>query len=285
MALLFALRGNSLTPRYAVGGKAYANYLAAANVNNPAAVANLAHASVFGGQAINLIGLNDTRVLLYPSLGNWPSGSDVFSLLLRVVPDWTGNPAGVRRIIAIGTVNTPAFAGGILLEVQTDGTLYAVARGESDSGALIFNVVTTETFDFTSGVATDIMIVCDGSRVKISQEGVEKYNGALSNTGLKLNPLVAGAIRLGPYPWAGYYNEVVIWNSAEPHEYAPRTEFIACDEFDGTESTDPGEANVADGTEYVIDGVAKEGSRLVVTNITGEAILTGQALTATLREQ
>lgn len=262
-AVTFALRGNSLTPRYAAGGKASANYLSNVYASTPAAVENFGHASVFGGQAINLIGLSDTRSLLFNSYGNWITGSNVFSALFRIVPNWTGNPAGLRRIVRIGQANSPAWAGGLLLEIQTDGKLFAVARDASDKGTLLFSFTTASALSFTSGTATDIMIVSDGARVYLSQDGVEIHDAALTSTAAQLGALVGGAIWLGPYPWDGSYNEVVIWNTAEPHEYAARTDFISVADFDGTSATDPGIANVRSGTTYTIAGASLTGTAAI----------------------
>lgn len=58
---------------------------------------------------------------------------------------------------------------------------------------------------------------------------------------------------------------------------------VAVDAGTGTlESTDPGESNVADGVDYVIESVAKTGTRGVVTNILSEQILVGQSTEAIL---
>lgn len=246
MSVIFALRGNSLVPRYAAGLKSRANYLSNLHAANPGAVVNLGHASVFGGQAIDLIALGDTRAIIYSGGANWITGSNIFSALFRVVPNWTGNPAGVRRIVQIGGSASPAWAGGMLLEIQTDGKLFCVARDASDKGTVLFSFTTASALSFTSGQATDIMIVSDGTRVYVSQEGVEIHDGALTSTAAQLGAIVAGGIRLGPYPWDGYYNEVVFWNSAEPHEYSPRTDFISVADFEGLAAPSAGQVKIGE---------------------------------------
>ena len=262
MALLWSLRGTSLTPRYAKGGKLYSNYLAPSAFGSPPVIANLGHASVFGGQAIDLRLVGDTRSLIYPALGNWVNNTRIFSVRVRIVPDWAdGNPPSDYRVLRIGNLGSIQVNGGILIMVQDNGTIRVQGCAGYDTGANIF-LQASPAQAFLKDQAFDIMITSDGARLYASFEGVEILDVALDSviaTSI-FNSIVANSIVLAPYPFDGYINEVNIWDTCEPHEYAPRTDFLTCDDFDGTLSTDPGEPNVLDGQAYVINGVPKLGT-------------------------
>lgn len=267
MALRFALRGTSLVPRYALGGKKRAHFVAPALAGSPPVVANLAHGSVFGGQALDFRHLGDTRNEVYRLGESWIHGSNVFSIITRIVPDWTGVPPNQWRMLRIGATYTGASdaAGGIYMEITDTGKLFCYGRYNIEAGGNIFNFTTPNPLNFTTGVATDIMVTSDGVNFYVSQDGVQIHSGALADATKTFDNIVASLMQLGPYPCDMYFNEILIWDTCEAHVYAARTGFFAANDFDGTLNVDPGQAFVQLNRGYTIDGLSKTGALIVGT--------------------
>ncbi len=61
-------------------------------------------------------------------------------------------------------------------------------------------------------------------------------------------------------------NEAVFWDGVEtPSTYGARTDFITASAFEGYSRTDPGVANVRNGTAYTYAGVALTGTAVIPT--------------------
>ncbi len=256
MALIFSLRGPSLTPRFTKGNKLNSSFLALANLAVPPVVSALGDASVFGGQAINLVLTNnDTRSQVYTTGKNWVDGTRVFSFRIRMVPNFSGNPSSNFKPVYIGSDPNNPY-GGFFLHFLTDGTINIRCLAGYDGGTTFINR-TTSALTFVSGVATDIMFTCDGTNVYASQDGVEVLNAAVNDTQASsvFDQAVASKIVLAVYPSNIYVNEVNIWDTCEPHVYAPRTDFLICADVDASVSVDPGIANVELAQTYQINGV------------------------------
>ena len=258
-AIRFALRGTSTTPRYGLGGKKTTAFIAPATAASPPVVASLGHASVFGGQAIDFRLLGDTRGQIYRLGESWINGSNVFSLLVRIVPDWTGVPPFANRVVkTVSPTGTGDAAGGFYMEITDAGKLLFHGRYNVDAGGNILTFQSASALSFTSGTATDIMVVSNGTNYYASQDGVEIATGALTDATKNFDNVIASNMLVCPYPCDLYVNELVIWDTAEAHVYATRSAFTTADDFDGTLNTDPGVANVlSTAGAYTIAGLSK----------------------------
>lgn len=248
MALLFALRGTSTTPRYAAGYKTKTNWLAGSTVGSPpAVVGGFSDPSVFGGSAIDVTHIGDTHTLVFSAIKNWVRDTRTFRIILRLVPNFaTGLPPFIMRPLRISNFSNPMLGrGGIDLEFQENGKLFMVGVSAYDGGPAIFGATYDPVFTFEQNKGRDIEISSDGARLYISQEGVEMVNVALTNTGTYnlLNDVLAGNIWLGCYPNNFYINELLIFDDYQNHVHAARTDFYACADYEGANPTPPA-ANV-----------------------------------------
>lgn len=267
-AVIFAVRGESLTPRYARGGKAYAEYQAPVNFGTP--VATVASSSIscvgcYGSSVINVSLLNgDSHSLRYTAGGNWPTGTDM-SIRLRIVPTWSGNPATDKPIFYAGSAVNDA-PGGLVVYILDNGKLWF--RLGSASHTLTFYVTSTSNsaLSFTAYAATEIMISCGSLSCSASQDGVNvpltnnTWSSAYAN---RFNGVLAGSMTLGPYSSSYYLDELIIWDSKETAVYTPSGSYEAVADVDVTQSSDPGIANVKSGTAYVISGVSLTGTAAI----------------------
>lgn len=247
-----------------MGGKDFFQFVAAASAGSPPVVTSgFTDPSVFGGSALSYTLVGDTRATVWTARKHWPRNSRVFSLLIRIVPNFTGTPPYVQRPVRVGSYGGAMEAvGGLELEFQDNGTLYVRVRASMDALSDIAALYTSHVFSFTSGVARDVMITCDGSRLYISEEGVEVYNEAVTGSTANhvLNDIMAGKIFLGAYPCNLYVNELCIWDTCEPHVYSARTDFISASDIDGVTSVGAGAGNIRAGTTELINGITVTGT-------------------------
>lgn len=283
MGLLFSLRGDSLTPRYAMGGKEYTLFLEGGSLSNPPAPVISADPSCFGGLALSVGDPVNYRQILYPAKNNWVRGTKIFSLRVRAAPAVSGVPANDISPIRIGQLNQDTSYGGARLVWQDNNTLRIQAQPGKSLPDLFLNA--SPTLSLSAGVFKDYMLVSDGTNWFMSIEGVQVATGSVNeptDPNYDLDWNTAGMIILGQYPFRGQINELTLWNTAEAHVYAPRTAWLACADFDGSTYTDPLEANVIAGTNYTFAGAAKAGTRQTVTNVIASASLSGQRSSGTL---
>lgn len=287
-AVTFALRGDSLTPRYAKGGKLRANYLAAVNFGTPAAVVTAASISATGTKGSSLIDVHltngDERAVKYLTGANWVTGTNVFAIRISFVPNWTGNPATDKSLFFIGN-DANNFNGGVKIGLLDNGKLQVSMKTGDGVGTNIVNASTTGTLSFTSKTKTEIMLSCDGTTLRASQDGVEVGTWALGVTDRYMNSVIASSMIIGPYSVDTWIDELVIWDTAENHVYTPSSSYLTVDDFDGTSSTDPGAANVlSTAGAYIIAGVTKTPTYVApsVGNVkTGVTFGAASALTGT----
>lgn len=264
MGLLFSLRGDSLTPRYAAGGKLYTLFLEGGSAGSPPVSEACADASCFGGVAISVGSAGNYRQILYPAKGNWIRGSKVFSFRVRAAPFATGTPASDITPVRIGQLNQSTTYGGCRLVWQDNNLLRIQAQPGQSYPDLFLN--TAVSLSLTAGVFKDYMLTCDGTNWYCSIEGVQVATGSVNGAGdatRDLDWLTAAMIIVGQYPFRGWINEINIWDTCEAHVYSPRSAWLTCDDFDGTSYSDPGEANVRSATGYTQAGVSKTGTLVV----------------------
>lgn len=263
MAVVFQLRGTSLTAHRSFSGPTPG--LFTNDANGVAAVA--VDAGAFGGSSINMKLASGTaqRGLIYPGLSNL-SANAAITILIRFTPNWTGNPAQSRSLFQITSGLTSVGFGTCRGYITTGGKIHLWFSRTSD-GLDCFDVATTASFAPTSGTPTEIMFSWDGTTtanaMKYSIDGVEletKTATRARTVDVKFTP---GLIIGGNYNQTGLngdLQEFTIWDTAENHVYATRSDFTTATAFDGTNNTSPGAGNVKSGTTWVLNGVTQTGT-------------------------
>lgn len=265
MALKFNLRSTSLTPWFSYEGRAPGIANESNGDTNPVVVEDSALSGVFGGKLINFQPTAfNKKYLIYPGFRN-AFGKGPMSVEIRLVPSWSGAPSQAQPLFTWGLDNSGV--GGAYGYIDTDGKLQL--RRVSEAGNNMFAFVDVEGLTFVEDVPTTIRITWDGTdttnAAKLYQDGVlvAQTDGIYPGSSWDEGNGTAPVIRVGVAPFSfepqWKLNEFNLWDSVEVPAGAPAG-FLDVPAFNGSVSTDPGEANVAQGTSYVIEGVAKEGT-------------------------
>lgn len=270
MGLLFSLRGDSLTPRYAMGGKGFSTFVGGTTANSPPLPVTSADASCFGGWAIAITRPpDDYKEIFYPARKNWPASGKIFSMRIRAAPNFTGTPSSDLQLIRVGpSRGTPTYGGARL--VWQDNNLIRI-QAQPKSGFSDLFLSASIGISLTSGVFKDYMLTSDGTNWYYSVDGVQLGTGSVGNPSdarYDLDWAVAGQIVLGQYPFNGFINEVNIWDTCEPHVYAARTAWLTCADFDGTLNTGAGAGNILTGASETINGVPVAGTAIAAVAAT-----------------
>lgn len=283
-AVLFSLRGDSLTPRYAAGGKAYSTFLGGSTLSNPPAPVTCSDPSCFGGWAIaSSTAGGDYREWYYLSRGNFPTNTRTMSIRVRFAPNYSGTPPNDINLIRIGEPRSNTVYGGVRIWVQDNNTALFQAQPKNGLSNLFLSAPSMSAIPLANGVFRDYMLVMNGATGMwyASIEGVEIASGSMGgdNSGpWNLDTIVAPNIVFGTWPFNGWINEATIWDTAEPHVYTARTAWLDVPDFDGTTYSDPGEANVLSSASYTYAGVAKTGTYNIAdrfTDISEDDVLEG----------
>ncbi len=237
MAVVFQVRGTSLDAHRSFSGKTPGLFFN--DANGVAAVA--ADVGAFGGSSINMDLASGTaqRGLIYPGLSNL-SANPAITILIRFTPAWTGNPAQSRSLFQISSGLTSVGFGTCRGYITTGGKIHLWFSRTTD-GLDCFDVATTASFAPTAGTATEIMFSWSGDTsagsMKYSVDGVEletKTATRARTVDVKFTP---GLIIGGNYNQTGLngkLQEFVVWDTAENHVYATRSDFITAAALDAT---------------------------------------------------
>ncbi len=231
--IVFALRGTQSNAWYSRGG-AVPGLI---GVGAPApAVTPDAGSGIFGGSVLSVARASGTRNLVYNGRNNW-SENISFSLLIRFVPRFSGNPTQYQYLfsgIAGDAINRNAPQ--VYLSPTGQLGFYFV----NSQGALVFNYVSTNPLTFVSGTPIDVMFAWDGTTnansFKVSVNGILVDQVTPGAVGLADNTLVQALMVGGVYGGQTCdvdINELLIWNDAQSVVYSPRTNFNPIASFDG----------------------------------------------------
>lgn len=268
MAVVFALRGTSLNAHYSGYGKTPATFTNDGR-GAPAVVPGLS----FGSSDISMTLASGTarRGLIYPGVSNW-TNNDAFAVLIRVMPGYTGAPAQNRGLWQANGGNISVGFGNCALYHTTAETLNLwVSRGSD--GLDCFSAATTATWSVVASTYYDVMVSWNGtiasSSIKFSVDGVELETRhplrARAGSNNKLTPSIMLGGHYGQPGCNASVNEFVVWDTAEAHVYAARTDFISVPAFDGLSNSDPGISNVLNGVTYTINGSSLTGTMAAST--------------------
>lgn len=263
MAVKFQIRGTQLDAWYAAALKThFTPRQAAAN----AFVTSSGTSGIFGGSYIDMT--NAPRIQ-YVGLDNVPVGSTAFSILLRVVPTFTGTPSAGIGLFEICQPGNDDY-GGFSVLINTAGKMF-VYGAKQHSTSFFFNSAFGTAINFVSGQPIDLWFVWDGTT---GANKVERWEAANGNSATKIDTITASnamdAFNKFCTPsillWSPvnavsnnklHINEIVIFDTAEvPSSYGARAGFVTttASAFEGYTYTDAGIANVRKNTTYVFQG-------------------------------
>lgn len=312
MALLFQVRGTALNAYFSTFSSQWGSaYGGAGGTSIPAVTAD-AGAGIFGGSYIAKAA-TVARTLQYPGFTNVPS-NNVISILMRIIPRWSGNPAGIEHLISICS---PSANGVAKIELMIDTAGKIRFRNTDQAGVGLSLVTGTVAFNPTSGTPVDLFFSWNGTTsagaFKIGVDGVEldtltitSVTNASPTSQLSRAMITMGhGIDTQRANWD--LNELCIWNTAESHTYSVRTDFTSASNtegypvasviktgtsfpvlssysastgtYDGSDRwTDPGVANVRLDTEYKANSTSNNKTG---TMIAAEDLWTVQTSTLT----
>jgi hypothetical protein len=300
MALKFQLRSTSLDAWYAKAFSGHASLL-----GSPAVISSAAP-GVFGGKLIDMSGNSANAALGYMAGENWATGVAGFTLLMRIVPNWSGVPGTTQNLFIIGD-SSGSICQGVQMDVNSSGVIDVRARNADATACYADRLYapSTPAFPtFISGQAIDLWLRWNG----LGGQPFELWAAApgqvptqLTNSGANNayeNGDVRGlfcalSMRLGiNFVFDGFQtnygiNEFALWDSFEdPTSYGARTGFISAPNLQGYSYSDPGATNVAAGISYQFAGVTEVGTLGSITNeyVAPTLVVTGQSLNATLEE-
>lgn len=268
MAIMFAVRGDSMTARYS-GGSNYA-----AKQGSPSVVSD---AGSLGGNRIDLITSGNLKAIFFEARNNVFAGR-TFSVLCRIKSNYTGAPAASTGFFNIG-VPTTGYCPTMGIHHHTTGTLRAHCQNEAFQTSL--SEASHGSWSPTANTRYDLVWTWDGTTtasaskiyVDASLLGSVTASFALSSS------LVSEDWRdivLGPNCRVSNSNfsleEFVLWNEIiDPTSVAlvggtgslngaSRTAFVDVASLNGSSYTDPGIANVKTGTSYTYNGTSLTGT-------------------------
>lgn len=273
MAIVFAIRGDSLNARYSSGGKAPI-LLSTGSESDPSSGAD-AGTGVLGATILDFVsGGTGLKLATYPGKNNFPASGGL-SFVARVKPSYSGSPASISGVFAFYHFRNSFF---FFLEHATDGTL--ICRLAAINGSTAWNFATT-AWSPVSGTVYDIAFTWDGSttsnKVRVWIDGVvvgQATAGVNFATAIETpQAMIIGASH-NDSVCLSKLNEFVIWDS----EINPaagglgligstRAAFVTVAAFDALNSTDPGIANVEESVTYYINGVLYTGTMTPTLNI------------------
>lgn len=234
------------------------------------ALASNLTAGVFGSSVINLQNATYARMLMLPGSTNWTENT-AFAILARIVPNWTGNPAGTQVVLQVQAcdISGNRVKNGIFLWINTSGQLFVQLQDRY--GTVIFNANTSSACGFVAGTPIDLMFSCDGlttagaAQMSVNGTAVAMSSNTLTGIRQASLPHLAGTMFCGSADTATVcnydLNELVIWNNNQSVTTPlGRSGFISTTAFDGLADADPGPANVRSGIAYTINGVSETGT-------------------------
>ncbi len=248
----------------------YASALRSMNVLRTSTPWSLAAggASVFGGTFLQVSA--GSQQTLFPALDNINIGTTAYTILMRLVPRATGNPASNAGIMQIGQTFSAVVgpAQGIAISILSANSKVQISGGNRTNGFAYFNDLQFATApSFTAGVATDLWIVWDGTT---TAGHVELWQGINGLAPTKISTATASAVMQAPvlgiateisigYTQAdgainqGFdYNELAVFDTAfDPSAvYGARSDFIPSSAYEGYNFTSLAAGSVANGTAY-----------------------------------
>lgn len=268
MALAFQIRSTQLNAYYA---RAFNDHAQAG-----AGTANVTASIVSGAFGSFLIDMANSgsgvRRLSYVGLDNF-SANGAFTILTRIVPNFTGAPATTTDLFCVGSADGNQ-ASGLMVRLTTAQKLNVVMR--DSAGSSVMNEDSTSNVPCTVDVPVDIWTTFTGTAGAasfkmfaaangLSPTEIGSFNGGVTiGTGARPFANIA-SITVGSDAFGNFsnhkLNEIAVWDDVQtPSSFGARSDFITASTFEGYNYTDPGTANVKLATAYTYAGVAQVGT-------------------------
>lgn len=239
-------------------------------------VSSSSDTGAFGSSMLAMASTTNIRAVQYPGKSNW---SDVaaFSVLMRIIPRWTGAPSANEQGFFDAVYPTNSGAVGIYAGMDTNGKPYMGIYDQYATAYMNPNTDWGTAFTgFVSGTAIDLLFVWDGTTnaAKMYTNGTLAASLTPAAGSPTVNNQLISAITFGMCHTGGSLsdydlNEAAIWDyalsSADITNLTARSTFLATTSFDGTAYSDPGIANVRSGTVYTVAGSSLTGTCAVPT--------------------
>jgi hypothetical protein len=272
VAIVFAVRGDSLDARYSSGGKT------GTRTSSTLVVPNTATTGALGGVAIDFNTVASSKAATWNASSNTPNGRAI-SANHGYVPQYSGAPSSRRAIINL-SANSGRLGEIELTHETTTGNINVTAINAA--GTVCINAASAGAFSPTSGTRYDISFAWDGTTTansfKVYVDAAllgsltpgTAFEAGWTNTYFK--EIILGVSRASS---AALHrtDELVVWDTVIDFTAnvalesgngllngASRSSYVSVSAFDGLNSTDPGIANVASGTSYYINGTSYTGT-------------------------
>jgi len=268
MALIFQVRGNALNAWYSSASNSAQQVLGSGA--STIVTATDSGTNILNSSIIQKVDSTHTRALNYPGFANW-SSQKAFSIVYRIVPRWSGQPAAAQGYFLFnGPFNGSATGPGISVAQTTAGKIQVFTQDNSWTN--LINSTGTVVSTATSGTAEEWVFVWDGtasaSSFVIYKNGssfdtITPAAGLTTRNNMLTNGLVFGLSLPGA---TGNYdiNELAIYDTAltsgDVSTLWARSDWISSSTFNGASYTDPGASNVQTGTSYTFAGVSETGT-------------------------
>lgn len=224
----------------------------------------------FGTTYLNMTSAtNNTNYFVWPAQDNGPVGATAITVLMRIIPVATGNPASIVGVFGLNGIrdNNQGALGGFGISIDTASKPRITMGKSSGAGSEYFNDATcASALTLTQDVPIDVWFVWDGLATANHAAFWSATNGAAAT---QLCTLTASAALVAPVRGATNsfvtadqtnlrqnlnkfnINELAVWDTAEtPSSYGIRTDFITSTAYEGYNFTSLSAANVRSGTTY-----------------------------------
>lgn len=265
MAIVFAVRGDSVDARYSSGGKTPGFFtnpdgVRVSSVNNP-------QAGMIGTNYLDhYLGAYGRRGLIYSGQNLWSGQS--FSILWRGARKSGGDP-GLFSIQGASTETQ----GTVRMFRNSGGNLFFALTNDNGQEMLGFTSIAE---DLVIDTFHDIVMTCTGTTeadgLKIYKDGtlIGSYTLPVAASVNKDKGLSTINLCMVPnlLPTGCFVEEFVIWDDVINVDAlgltgASRTQYVPVSAFDGQLTISPGALNVRQFTDYTINGVEFSGNLVI----------------------
>jgi hypothetical protein len=272
MALLFNVIGTSFQARYSTSS-------GAGQINRgPSAIDPVPNTTDVGSGVINskIIAMSDAsniRAVSWAGLNNW-SANVGFTVIIRIVPRWTGTPAATQglTIIAGPESSSNNVGPGFSAAITTAGKISIITQNNTYSN--LVNSTGTAISSAVSGTAEEWAFSwtgATGASFFIYKNGVLFDTLTSSAAILARNNLICFGLGIGVSSSGATsqfdLNEYAVYDTAltgpDLLTLYGRTDWISSTSFDGSVYTNPGTANVRSASTYTFAGVTNTGTCIV----------------------
>jgi len=295
MAIIFAVRGGSFTPRFSNSGSQHQIY----NVDSAPAPSITVDATVLGGSKLDFNSEASGNSIAWPGWKNF-STKKAFSILMRYQVNFTGTPPQTRGMLLMDTFfqfKEFQFA------IDSNGKFRPLIP-KAGTGNNFNSPVGTFVNSFTSGDEVDIVIATDGlsgNDLEFWSDGVQRDTFAWpADNDLNKTEGYFPSIQFGTERSSqrglGDLVEVVIWDEKIDPTNIPlvggsgslngesRTAFVDAAAFGALSFTNLDVSDVRSGLAYTAAGIGKTGTLETIELVTDaiKADLAGGVLTGDL---